>query len=65
MNNKLSIQKNFNDNAKTYYSVASIQKECAELLVDLLIKNFPDFIPSTIADLGKGPRLYFRDCSST
>ncbi|WP_316354600.1 methyltransferase domain-containing protein [Candidatus Trichorickettsia mobilis] len=52
--NKLSIQKNFNDNAKTYDSVASIQKKCAKLLVDLLIKNFPDFIPLTIADLGAG-----------
>ena len=51
MRSKKKIIKNNFDNASTSYdSVASIQKKCAQKLIEKL----PNFIPNSILDLGTG-----------
>ncbi|WP_338521936.1 methyltransferase domain-containing protein [Candidatus Legionella polyplacis] len=52
--NKEFIQNNFDRASLSYDSVASIQRECALILVKYLKKYFPNFYPYSILDLGTG-----------
>jgi malonyl-CoA O-methyltransferase len=51
---KLKIKSSFDKSSKTYDQTAITQQECAKILTNLLISNFPDFKPSSILDLGAG-----------
>lgn len=51
---KKKIQVRFNIASRSYDDVAIIQKECADLLSNNVIKQWPDFYPKTILDLGTG-----------
>lgn len=51
---KNKIQFNFNLASCCYDSVANIQFICAKKLINLLMKNFQEFQPSSILDLGTG-----------
>lgn len=51
---KQKIQNRFCAASPHYESVASIQKECAQILVTLLQTHCPDFYPSSVLDLGTG-----------
>lgn len=52
--NKEKIQQRFNTASHSYDQVATIQKECAQMLACELIATWPDFYPATILDLGTG-----------
>lgn len=52
--NKKIIQNKFNRASTSYDSVAGIQKECAQILTQLLKDFNPDFYPQSILDLGCG-----------
>jgi malonyl-CoA O-methyltransferase len=50
----LSVKSRFNSASNTYENVASVQKECAQILIAKLKQLYPKFTPKTILDLGTG-----------
>lgn len=50
----MSVKSRFNSASKTYENVASVQKECAQILIAKLEQLYPKFTPKTILDLGTG-----------
>lgn len=51
---KYLINKNFNAASASYDAVANIQRDAADYLIDNLLKNFFDFNPNYILDVGAG-----------
>jgi malonyl-CoA O-methyltransferase len=49
-----TIQKNFSRNAHTYDTSATIQRQCAEHLVQYLQIKHPNLAPQSILDVGAG-----------
>ena len=50
----LDVKSRFNSASNTYENVASVQKECAQILTSKLEQLYPNFTPETILDLGTG-----------
>ena len=51
---KVIVRQRFDAASQSYDAVATIQKECAQILVAHLEKKLPGFYPSSILDLGTG-----------
>jgi malonyl-CoA O-methyltransferase len=51
---KRKIQQRFDAASISYEEVATVQKDCAGILSEMLVEHISDFYPSTILDLGTG-----------
>lgn len=51
---KLQVSKRFGSACKTYDEVAYIQQQAARILVEILVKHNPTFIPKAVLDVGAG-----------